>query len=116
MYVLLSALDFPFCFIAVRMLGTERIGHWEGVVVEWFWWGVAAVVPERMGKLGEVVGEGEGEGKTEEYAVIGPGEVAVGVPVGSGAGIDHGVQEAEERNKREDASKSPYVIVVGRKG
>ncbi|KAI9760319.1 MAG: hypothetical protein M4579_001723 [Chaenotheca gracillima] len=33
-YLLLSALDFPFCFLAVRTLGTERIGHWEHVVVD----------------------------------------------------------------------------------
>ncbi|KAF4261036.1 hypothetical protein CNMCM8812_005135 [Aspergillus fumigatus] len=33
-YLLLSAMDFPFCFIAVRHLGAERIGHYEHVVVE----------------------------------------------------------------------------------
>ncbi|GFF42240.1 uncharacterized protein C106.07c [Aspergillus udagawae] len=33
-YLLLSAMDFPFCFIAVRQLGAERIGHYEHVVVE----------------------------------------------------------------------------------
>jgi hypothetical protein len=27
-------MDFPFCFIAVRHLGAERIGHYEHVVVE----------------------------------------------------------------------------------
>jgi hypothetical protein len=30
----LTVLDFPFCFLAVRMLGTDRIGHYEHVVVE----------------------------------------------------------------------------------
>ncbi|KAI1910950.1 DUF1279 domain-containing protein [Ophidiomyces ophidiicola] len=33
-YLFLSALDFPFCFAAVRLLGVERIGHYEHVVVE----------------------------------------------------------------------------------
>lgn len=33
-YFGLSALDFPFCYLAVRMLGTERVGHYEHVVVE----------------------------------------------------------------------------------
>lgn len=33
MYLALSALDFPFCFAAVRLLGVERIGHYEHVVV-----------------------------------------------------------------------------------
>ncbi|KAF2204740.1 hypothetical protein GQ43DRAFT_387214 [Delitschia confertaspora ATCC 74209] len=36
-YLALSALDFPFCFLAVRMLGTDRIGHYEHVVIESFW-------------------------------------------------------------------------------
>lgn len=33
-YLGLSALDFPFCFAAVRLLGVDRIGHLEHVVVE----------------------------------------------------------------------------------
>ncbi|XHG00505.1 hypothetical protein AWENTII_003951 [Aspergillus wentii] len=33
-YLLLSALDFPFCFAAVRLLGVERIGHYEHMLVE----------------------------------------------------------------------------------
>lgn len=34
-YLALSALDFPFCFAAVRLLGVERIGHYEHVVVQY---------------------------------------------------------------------------------
>ncbi|KAL4911728.1 hypothetical protein BDW62DRAFT_196362 [Aspergillus aurantiobrunneus] len=33
-YLFLSALDFPFCFAAVRFLGADKIGHYEHVVVE----------------------------------------------------------------------------------
>lgn len=33
-YLLLSALDFPFCFAAVRLLGVDRIGHWEHTILE----------------------------------------------------------------------------------
>ncbi|KAJ5653476.1 hypothetical protein N7490_000479 [Penicillium lividum] len=33
-YLTLSALDFPICFAAVRLLGVERIGHFEHVVVQ----------------------------------------------------------------------------------
>ncbi|PWY63548.1 hypothetical protein BO70DRAFT_375319 [Aspergillus heteromorphus CBS 117.55] len=33
-YLLLSAMDFPFCFAAVRLLGVERIGHYEHVILE----------------------------------------------------------------------------------
>ncbi|KAI1616402.1 hypothetical protein EDD37DRAFT_80256 [Exophiala viscosa] len=33
-YLALSALDFPFCFLAVRTLGTDRIGRWEHAIVD----------------------------------------------------------------------------------
>ncbi|TQB67753.1 hypothetical protein MPDQ_004818 [Monascus purpureus] len=32
-YLLLSAVDFPLCFLAVRFFGTEKIGHIEHVIV-----------------------------------------------------------------------------------
>jgi hypothetical protein len=32
-YLALSALDFPFCFLAVRTIGSERIGEYEEAVV-----------------------------------------------------------------------------------
>ncbi|KAF1960136.1 hypothetical protein CC80DRAFT_489352, partial [Byssothecium circinans] len=33
-YMGLTVLDFPFCFLTVRMLGTDRIGHYEHVIIE----------------------------------------------------------------------------------
>ncbi|KAL4740161.1 hypothetical protein BDV11DRAFT_185828 [Aspergillus similis] len=33
-YLFLSALDFPFCFAAVKLLGADKIGHYEHVIVE----------------------------------------------------------------------------------
>lgn len=33
-YILLSVLDFPVCFAAVRFLGVDRIGHYEHVVMD----------------------------------------------------------------------------------
>lgn len=44
-YLALSALDFPFCFLAVRLLGTERIGHYEDVVKHALWTVVRVFVP-----------------------------------------------------------------------
>src|SRR2546421_10208291 len=32
-YLALTALDFPFCFLAVNKLGADRVGHWEHVVL-----------------------------------------------------------------------------------
>ncbi|KAB8243085.1 hypothetical protein BDV35DRAFT_331992 [Aspergillus flavus] len=44
-YLLLSAMDFPFCFAAVRFLGAEKVGHYEHVVVEAFKGAVGTVLP-----------------------------------------------------------------------
>ncbi|GME49598.1 hypothetical protein GTA08_BOTSDO00960 [Neofusicoccum parvum] len=44
-YLGLSVLDFPFCFLAVRMLGTDRIGRWEHAVVSAFWSAVHVAFP-----------------------------------------------------------------------
>lgn len=44
-YLALSALDFPICFLAVRLLGTDRIGHYEEVVKDGFWNIVRLVFP-----------------------------------------------------------------------
>lgn len=32
-YFGLSALDFPFCFLFVKWVGTERVGEWEEKIV-----------------------------------------------------------------------------------
>lgn len=45
-YFGLSLLDFPFCFLAVRLLGTDRIGHYEDVVKNAFWSLVRLVIPD----------------------------------------------------------------------
>ncbi|KAK4989679.1 DUF1279 superfamily [Elasticomyces elasticus] len=87
-YLLLSALDFPFCFLAVRLLGTDRIGAWEHAVVEGFW------------RVVEVVRPGEGEGGRSG----GVGEVA-----GDGVGVERegvgwGVEEAQVEARRDNAT------------
>lgn len=58
-YLALSALDFPFCFLAVRTIGTERIGEYEHVAVEKLrgWWNSLGVLPvwkEREAELKQV--------------------------------------------------------------
>ena len=96
-YLLLTALDFPFCFLAVRWLGTDRIGHWEHVLVAWFWSVVPYPFPARETPQAvefESVGK-----KAEEYGVVSE-QNEVSVP-----GYDHGVKEAEKRNQSENASK-----------
>jgi hypothetical protein len=45
-YFALSLLDFPFCFLAVRLLGTDRIGHYEDVLKNAFWSVVRLAFPD----------------------------------------------------------------------
>ncbi|PGG98321.1 hypothetical protein GX51_06883 [Blastomyces parvus] len=87
-YLTLSALDFPFCFIAVRLLGVERIGHYEHVVVEGFKSIFGSVLPS-LGKQ-EVAG--------------GPADAGVSGGAADGESYDHGVLEAEARNTGSEAS------------
>lgn len=58
-YLGLSALDFPFCFAAVRLLGVDRIGHIEHFVLE----SIKSVVPIGRGGTGT---ESESKGDDEE--------------------------------------------------
>ncbi|KAL8775678.1 MAG: hypothetical protein Q9209_000174 [Squamulea sp. 1 TL-2023] len=98
-YLLLSALDFPFCFLAVRWVGTERIAHWESVIIEGAKNIIGYIYPFDSGQRSqsvEVTGVGA---KVEGFGNVNANTNQVAVP-----GYDHGVDEAEERNKSEDAS------------
>ena len=44
-YFGLSVLDFPFCFLAVQLVGPERIGEVEHAIVDGFWHLVAIAMP-----------------------------------------------------------------------
>ncbi|KAL4870629.1 hypothetical protein BDV12DRAFT_184262 [Aspergillus spectabilis] len=65
-YLFLSALDFPFCFAAVKLLGADKIGHYEHVVVEGFKGNVNKIWPGAFEESKEE--EEEEQGKTEEAA------------------------------------------------
>jgi len=82
-YLLLSALDFPFCFLAVRLLGTDRIGRWEHNLVEGVKSVVRFVAPQLLESKGVVAAAAQGE-----------------------EALGWGVEEAEERNKS-NASEFP---------
>jgi hypothetical protein len=88
-YFALSALDFPFCFVAVRMLGTDRIGRWEHNVVGAFWKVVRIPFPD-LGKREPETGAGE----TELGAATREG----------GSWGTSGVEQAEADNSGIDAS------------
>lgn len=44
-YLGLSVLDFPFCFLAVRWFGTERIANLEHAIIDGFWSQVEKFAP-----------------------------------------------------------------------
>lgn len=87
----LSTLDFPFSFLAVRMLGTERIGRYEHVVIEAFWKVVRVPFPN-LGRHNEAqeahIGEGVGEATAREGQLGWSGEV----------------EKADAKNKGSEAS------------
>jgi len=97
----LTALDFPFCFLAVKMIGTDTVGHWEHVIVGyvkgWLQWPITGTAQESIGeavdKVEEAVGVQEGkrvlEESNEAYEIE-----------------DHGYKEAEEANSGNNASMS----------
>ncbi|KAH9876049.1 hypothetical protein J1614_003928 [Plenodomus biglobosus] len=67
-YLGLSAIDFPFCFLAVRLLGTERIGHYEDVVKNAFWSVVRLAFPDAGKKSPEQVAAEEAQKAAEATA------------------------------------------------
>lgn len=107
--MLFTALDFPFCFAAVRYLGADRVGRYEHAVIEW----VKSAVPESVReawrkRVPMVAGrqDEEQDGDSAAVAVAG-GKVEGYAEVGVVPGYDHGVKEAEKRNNEtENASES----------
>ncbi|KAL4801297.1 hypothetical protein BDV18DRAFT_86428 [Aspergillus unguis] len=74
-YLFLSALDFPFCFAAVKLFGADKIGHYEHVVVEGFKNAVNKVWPGAFEEKKEEDIEAEAaekekkKGRTEEASM-----------------------------------------------
>lgn len=52
-YFGLSLLDFPFCFLAVRLLGTDRIGRYEDAIKDAFWTVARLAFPDAGTKSSE---------------------------------------------------------------
>ena len=92
-YFTLSALDFPFCFLAVRLIGTDKIAALEHSVVEWVKRASPIQVPEKY-RFWQ---------KPQVEQVIGQIEVDA---------YDHGVKEAEKANKGEGASTLKLFLLV----
>lgn len=79
----LSLLDFPLCFLAVRLLGTDRIGHYEHVLKNALWSVVRLAFPNAGRKPAEA---GADEGVAE--ATDRDGYVEAGKAAGHNGGAD----------------------------
>ena len=101
-YLLLTAVDFPFCFLAVRWVGTDRIGQFEHIIVTWFW----KVIPYPFSSQQEV--EIEGAGKITEGREPPAREGIESEPVGD----LHGIREAERSNQGENASEFVLLCLL----
>jgi hypothetical protein len=75
-YFALSLLDFPFCFLAVRLLGTERIGHYEDIVKHAFWSVVRLALPDAGKQSPEAVAADELAKATVREGGLTPSDVA----------------------------------------
>ncbi|KAF2967624.1 hypothetical protein GQX73_g5943 [Xylaria multiplex] len=85
-YLSLSVLDFPFCFLLVRVVGTERIGELE----HWLVSHVSKVIPDSVRNRWNEYRAALKEAKREQSG----GEEEVEV-------AGWGVEQADERNKTE---------------
>lgn len=80
-YLGLSLIDFPLCFMAVRLLGTDRIGHYEHVLKNALWSVVRLVIPDAGKKPVEA-----GADETTAEATAREGYVEAGKAVGHDGG------------------------------
>lgn len=111
-YFALSALDFPFCFIAVRMLGTERIGHWEHVIVSnvksVLKWPLPEAAKQQIEGPAEMV-EGAVRSTINE---IEQDKERLLDDDSTYAVQDHGVKAAQVANSGDNASMFPFLFKV----
>ncbi|KAH8687764.1 hypothetical protein BGZ60DRAFT_394409 [Tricladium varicosporioides] len=93
-YLTLSALDFPFCYLLVRSLGTDRIGEWEHIIIS----NIKRLIPESVKQTWHTwrttMKNAAGKEASEKVEMAG-----------------WGVEEAEERNKR-DASLATQLALA----
>ncbi|KAL2167091.1 hypothetical protein VTG60DRAFT_1711 [Thermothelomyces hinnuleus] len=96
-YLALSVLDFPFCFLLVRTVGTEKIAHVEDIVIR----GVQKVIPERVQNWWREYRQAARELKRQRTGGVDEVEV-----------IGHGVAEAEQRTRQEGASLATQLALA----
>ncbi|KAF0326781.1 peptide alpha-n-acetyltransferase [Colletotrichum asianum] len=96
-YLALSVLDFPFCFLLVRVVGTDRIGQLE----HWVTSHIKQIIPESVKTWWH---EYRAALTKAETAQLGSNDVSEAVEMAG-----WGVEEAQERNRAE-ASKFMHLV------
>jgi N-terminal acetyltransferase 2 len=104
-YLALTALDLPFCFLAVRAIGAETVGHYEHIIVSWvkdlIKWPVSETAQEELEEAGqaakEVVAKPVEEVTGQDQRILEEDQAYVVA--------DHGYQAAEKANSGPNASE-----------
>jgi N-terminal acetyltransferase 2 len=100
-YALLSVIDFPICYLAVRTVGAERVAHWEHVVIEGFWKVVRIPFPN-LGKPAE----------PEEVTVLREAEIKEAAAREGALGRGQEGEKAGAKNNGDNASKGQLSILT----
>ncbi|KAH6712806.1 hypothetical protein BKA61DRAFT_61708 [Leptodontidium sp. MPI-SDFR-AT-0119] len=98
-YFLLSAADFPFCYLLVKYLGTDRIGRWEEILIT----NVKKLIPDSVENFWH---EWRASMKKAEQEFTGDDVVSDAVEMAG-----WGVEEATEKNKK-DASLATTLALA----
>ncbi|KAI8154679.1 hypothetical protein K4K49_001144 [Colletotrichum sp. SAR 10_70] len=96
-YLALSVLDFPFCFLLVRVVGTDRIGQLE----HWVTSHIKQIIPESVKTWWHEYRAALTKAETQQ---LGSNDVSEAVEMAG-----WGVEEAQERNRAE-ASKFMHLV------
>ncbi|KAK0614267.1 hypothetical protein B0T14DRAFT_393540, partial [Immersiella caudata] len=96
-YMTLSVLDFPFCFLLVRSVGTERIAEIEHIVVS----NVKKVIPQSVQDKWHEFRQGRKEASDGDSAAPEGKEV-----------VGWGVKEADARTAQEGASLATQLALA----
>ncbi|KAK2045511.1 peptide alpha-N-acetyltransferase Nat2 [Colletotrichum somersetense] len=88
-YLALSVLDFPFCFLLVRIVGTDRIGQLEHWVVS----NIKKIIPDSVQNWWSEYRAALSQAETKQ---LGSDDISEAVEMAG-----WGVEEAERRNKAE---------------
>lgn len=98
-YILLTAVDLPLCYLLVRWLGTDRIGKWEHIIVS----NITKIIPESVKTFWH---EWTSAMKKTERDATGNNDASEHIEMAG-----WGVEEAEERNKA-DASLATQLALA----